>query len=132
MALPDSQQQSGVPEETAELLLTLRDVQPVVPDELTRYCLHCAGEHGQEDEVVRLISLAGEKFLSSVILETLQITKRKLLAMPAAQKKALGYGTGKPGDKGRLVLTAEDLAEALKEYGINAKQPPYYVHHHNR
>ena len=30
MALPDSQQQSGVPEETAELLLTLRDVQPVV------------------------------------------------------------------------------------------------------
>jgi hypothetical protein len=35
--------------------------------------------------------------------------------MPAAQKKALGLGSGKPSDKGRMVLTAEDLAEALKE-----------------
>ena len=64
----------------------------------------------REPQLARLISLAGQRFLTSIVNDALQIARRKLQA-PVAARRAAGYN---PKDK-RLVLAAEDVAEALKE-----------------
>lgn len=38
-----------------------------------------------------------------------------------------GGGGGASGADRRLVLTLDDVSEALREQGVNARQPPYFV-----
>lgn len=59
---------------------------------------------------LRLVSLATQRFLASILDEAINIHKRRRLA-PAAQLRADGHD---PRDK-RVVLSTEELAEALKE-----------------
>lgn len=59
---------------------------------------------------LRLVALASQRFISSILDEAVNVHKRRRLA-PAAQLRADGHN---PRDK-RIVLSTEELAEALRE-----------------
>ncbi|KAK2077108.1 hypothetical protein QBZ16_004742 [Prototheca wickerhamii] len=75
-----------------------------------------------DKRTLRLVSLATQRFLASILDEAINIHKRRRLA-PAAQLRADGHD---PRDK-RVVLSTEELAEALKECGVNANLAAYYA-----
>eukprot|EP00850_Spirogloea_muscicola_P015229 SM000115S23908 [mRNA] locus=s115:169830:171286:- [translate_table: standard] len=85
------------------------------------------GEASQAPEAAaqpqtRLISVAAQKFISELASDSLQYCK---IRQSAASKDKLGKGL-QTKDK-RLVLTTEDLALALKEYGVNVRRQDYYA-----
>lgn len=59
---------------------------------------------------VRLVSLAAQRFVASVLDEAVNVHKRKKQA-PVQHRKAEGYNV----KDSRCVLSTEDLAEALKD-----------------
>ena len=73
---------------------------------------------------VRLISLAAQQFVSDVAAEAADV---------ALQRRAVGGKPPPPPPAGqrapaqRLVLTAEDLAQALAGRGVRVARPPYFV-----
>ncbi|KFM26282.1 Transcription initiation factor TFIID subunit 10 [Auxenochlorella protothecoides] len=109
-------------EELKNFIDSLEDAQLAVPDELTQYALRRTGHECVDTRTVRLVSLAAQRFIASLLDEAINVHKRRKLA-PASQLKADGHNVR---DK-RAVLTTEELVEALKECGVNAKVAPYYA-----
>ncbi|KAK9829963.1 hypothetical protein WJX72_008918 [[Myrmecia] bisecta] len=105
-----------------DFLNSLEDFEPAVPDELTAHYLRSSGAECKDIRLVRLVSLAAQKFLRDVTHDALQIRKRRLSA-PAQRLKEQGMN---PKDD-RAVLTIDDLSDALQEYGVNIKPPPYFA-----
>ncbi|KAH7971720.1 transcription initiation factor TFIID subunit 10 [Rhipicephalus sanguineus] len=100
----------------SELLLQLEDYSPTLPDAVTAHYLNTAGLEASDPRVVRLVSLAAQKFLSDITNDALQHCKMR------------GAGQSKKATKDkRYTLTMEDLTPALQEYGINVKKPHYFV-----
>lgn len=65
-----------------------------------------------------MIALAAQKFISDVCTDSLHYCKLRQ-QNPILRERA-------PGKEKRYVLSTEDLASALKEYGITVKKPDYY------
>ncbi|CAH1772487.1 unnamed protein product [Owenia fusiformis] len=95
----------------------LEDYTPTIPDSVTSYYLSHAGFDTQDPRIVRLISLAAQKFISDVANDALQHCKMK----------ASGQSSKKQGKDKKYTLTMEDLTPALQEYGINVKKPQYFT-----
>ena len=93
-----------------------------IPDELTNLYLRRAGVATPDSRVTRLVSLATERFVRQVADDAYRCAVQRNQAQ-AREKKERGYD---PRDK-RLVLETEDLAAALKDYGVNLHKPPYFV-----
>eukprot|EP00887_Chlorella_sp_A99_P000502 scaffold17.g502.t1 len=110
---------ASLPSGLKDLLDSLEDV---VPDEVTQYALRKAGVDCKDVRTLRLVSVAAQKFAAGVLDEAVNVAKRKRLA-PAAHLRAQGMD---PKDR-RVVLTTEDLTEALQDYGINVNKAPYYA-----
>mmetsp|Transcript_15972 Transcript_15972/g.34509 ORF Transcript_15972/g.34509 Transcript_15972/m.34509 type:complete len:124 (-) Transcript_15972:1088-1459(-) len=111
---------AGFPEGAQALLEQLEDQPPLVPDELTQYLMRRTGQDCKDPRVVRLVSLAGQRFIAAVVHDSLQLCKARLGSTTKRQLKQAGY-------KDRRVLTSDDLSKALREYGVNLRQAPYYV-----
>lgn len=73
---------------------------------------------------VRLVSLAAQKFVAEAAHDAKQAHARRQ-KQPVARLKEAGYTAR---DK-RPVLTSEDLAEALQQYGVNVQRPAYFANH---
>lgn len=73
---------------------------------------------------VRLISLAAQKFISDIANDALQHCKTRSSNAPGNHNNAKNQKSSK--DR-RYVLTMEDLAPALNEFGITIKKPHYFV-----
>lgn len=101
-----------------DFLLQLEDYTPTIPDAVTGYYLNRAGFEASDPRIIRLISLAAQKFISDVANDALQHCKMK--------GTASGSSRNKSKDK-KYTLTMEDLAPALAEYGINVKRPHYFT-----
>lgn len=101
----------------ADFLLHLDDYTPTIPDAVTSYYLNRSGFETTDPRLVRLISLAAQKFVSDIANDALQHCKMRG-SVQSSRK------TGK--DK-HYTLTMEDLTPALAESGINVKKPPYFV-----
>lgn len=100
----------------SDFLLQLEDYTPTIPDAVTAYYLNSSGYEGSDPRIVRLISLAAQKFISDIANDALQHCKMR------------GAGQSKKAIKDkRYTLTMEDLTPALAEYGINVKKPYYFV-----
>ncbi|XP_063065584.1 transcription initiation factor TFIID subunit 10 isoform X2 [Engraulis encrasicolus] len=102
----------------ADFLMQLEDYTPTIPDAVTGYYLNRAGFEASDPRVIRLISLAAQKFISDIAIDALQHCKMK--------GTASGSSRNKTKDK-KYTLTMEDLAPALSEYGINVKKPHYFT-----
>ncbi|XP_076318471.1 transcription initiation factor TFIID subunit 10-like [Tachypleus tridentatus] len=99
-----------------DFMLQLEDYTPTIPDAVTSYYLNTAGLDTSDPRIVRLISLATQKFISDIANDALQHCKMR------------GAGQSKKTSKDkRYTLTMEDLNPALMEYGIHIKKPHYFV-----
>lgn len=102
----------------ADFLMQLEDYSPTIPDAVTKHYLSTAGFETSDPRVLRLISLATQKFISDIANDALQHSKMR--GMPIGT-------TGKNKNKDRKhVMTMEDLSQALADQGITVKKPPYY------
>eukprot|EP00897_Mesotaenium_endlicherianum_P005078 jgi/Mesen1/4599/ME000232S03851 len=120
------------PQTVEEFLASLEDYVPTIPDELTAHHLARSGFQCPDVRIVRLVSVAAQKFIGEVASDALQYCK---IRQAAAAKEARGRGVPAKvssavffelWDK-RLVLTTEDLACALKEYGVHIKRQEYFA-----
>ncbi|XP_066546800.1 transcription initiation factor TFIID subunit 10 [Amia ocellicauda] len=102
----------------ADFLMQLEDYTPTIPDAVTGYYLNRAGFEASDPRIIRLISLAAQKFISDIANDALQHCKMKGTASVSSRNKTK--------DK-KYTLTMEDLAPALSEYGINVKKPHYFT-----
>ncbi|XP_030640338.1 transcription initiation factor TFIID subunit 10 [Chanos chanos] len=102
----------------ADFLMQLEDYTPTIPDAVTGYYLNRAGFEASDPRIIRLISLAAQKFISDIANDALQHCKMK--------GTASGSSRNKTKDK-KYTLTMEDLTPALAEYGINVKKPHYFT-----
>ena len=93
-----------------------------IPDELTNHYLKSAGVSNPDARVTRLVSLAAERFVQQVADDAYRCAVQRNQAQ-LKEKKEKGYDLK---DK-RLVLECEDLAAALRDYGVSLHKPPYYV-----
>ncbi|NXJ99974.1 TAF10 factor, partial [Corythaixoides concolor] len=101
-----------------DFLMQLEDYTPTIPDAVTGYYLNRAGFEASDPRIIRLISLAAQKFISDIANDALQHCKMK--------GTASGSSRNKSKDK-KYTLTMEDLTPALAEYGINVKKPHYFT-----
>ncbi|XP_070605506.1 transcription initiation factor TFIID subunit 10 [Erythrolamprus reginae] len=115
-APPPASPSSGAP--LVDFLLQLEDYTPTIPDAVTGYYLNRAGFEASDPRIIRLVSLAAQKFISDVANDALQHCKMKGTASCSSRNKSK--------DK-KHTLTMEDLAPALAEYGINVKKPHYFT-----
>uniref|UniRef100_A0A383W5W2 Transcription initiation factor TFIID subunit 10 n=1 Tax=Tetradesmus obliquus TaxID=3088 RepID=A0A383W5W2_TETOB len=122
-------QGKSLPPRTVEVMAHLEQHIPTVPDELVLHLLRRSGDEANDKELVRLIGLAGERFLSTILTDAMQIMRRKQ-SVGLKERRQLGYagGTGKK-DSSKALLLAEDVAEALREFGITVRAAPYFVNH---
>ncbi|XP_054164597.1 transcription initiation factor TFIID subunit 10-like [Oppia nitens] len=98
-----------------DFLSHLEDYTPTIPDAVTVHYLNTSGFDASDPRIVRLISVAAQKFISDVVNDALQHCKMR------------GAGQSKKTTKDkRYTLTMEDLSPALAEYGINVKKPYYF------
>ncbi|KAM9830645.1 transcription initiation factor TFIID subunit 10 [Syngnathus typhle] len=102
----------------ADFVMQLEEYTPTIPDAVTGYYLNRAGFEASDPRIIRLISLASQKFISDIANDALQYCKMK--------GTASGSSRSKTKDK-KYTLTMEDLAPALAEYGVNVKKPYYFT-----
>ncbi|EFX87579.1 hypothetical protein DAPPUDRAFT_43232 [Daphnia pulex] len=102
----------------SDFLMTLEDYTPTIPDAVTCSYLASSGFEASDPRIVRLVSIAAQKFISDIVNDALQHCKMRGANTVQSSKN-------KTKDK-RYVLTMEDLAPALAEYGIQIRKPPYY------
>ena len=100
----------------AEFLNQLEDYTPTIPDAVTVSYMQRAGFESIDPRIVRLISLASQKFVSDIVHDALQHCKMRGFATTSR----------KAGKDKRYTLTMDDLSPALSEYGIQVKKPPYF------
>ncbi|XP_038200456.1 transcription initiation factor TFIID subunit 10-like [Arvicola amphibius] len=101
-----------------DLLMQLEDYTPTIPDAVTGFYLNRAGFEASDPRIVRLISLAAQKFISDIANDALQHCKMKGTDSGSSQSKSKDR---------KYTLTMEDLTPALSEYGINVKKPHYFT-----
>uniref|UniRef100_A0A2K5MZ33 Transcription initiation factor TFIID subunit 10 n=1 Tax=Cercocebus atys TaxID=9531 RepID=A0A2K5MZ33_CERAT len=101
-----------------DFLMQLEDYTPTTPDAVTGYYLNHAGFEASDPRIIRLISLAAQKFISDIANDALQHCKMK--------GTASGSSRSKSKDR-KYTLTMEDLTPALSEYSINVKKPYYFT-----
>ncbi|KAF2348782.1 Transcription initiation factor TFIID 23-30kDa subunit [Trinorchestia longiramus] len=124
----------------SDLLMQLEDYNPTIPDAVTSYYLNTAGFEASDARLVRLISLAAQKFISDIANDALQHCRMRGNQQGGGAKggsggSAGGVGTAGAGSAGgkvggkdkRYTLTMDDLAPVLAEYGVTVKKPHYYL-----
>lgn len=104
-------------QQLVDFLPSLEDYTPTIPDAVTGAFLNSAGFASNDPRVVRLISLAAQKFLSDVANDALQHCRVRTSNQSSKSKS-----------KDRTyTLTMDDLTPALAEHGITVRKPPYFV-----
>ncbi|KAI9475544.1 MAG: transcription initiation factor TFIID 23-30kDa subunit-domain-containing protein, partial [Benjaminiella poitrasii] len=104
--------------EMAELLVTMDNYSPIIPDAVIDYYLNKTGCDCDDARVRKLFALAGQKLIADIAADALQFNKLK-------QGTSRNSATKSSKDK-KIILGMDDLTSALDEYGMNIKKPDYY------
>ncbi|CAI5755706.1 unnamed protein product [Candida verbasci] len=129
---------------------------PIIPDAVTDYYLAKNGFETSDIKIKRLLALATQKFISDIAQDAYEYSRiRSSTAVynssnPQVRAKQLLQGqqyahqqsladtesgesqqaqqshSNAGNQHGKIVLTMEDLSNALSEYGINATRPDFY------
>jgi transcription initiation factor TFIID subunit 10 len=103
--------------EVEDLLAAMETFVPTIPEEVTQHYLRQTGFQTSDERIVRLVTLAAQKFATDVVQDSLQRCKWRREQMRGKDRV----------DDRRLMLATEDLAEALKEHGVTVMKPLYYA-----
>ncbi|XP_064384172.1 transcription initiation factor TFIID subunit 10-like [Halichondria panicea] len=118
VAVEDIKNEPEIPDVSLlDFCAQLEDYTPTVPDAVTVHFLQKAGFSTRDPKIVRLVSLAAQKFISDIANDALQHCKMR----------SAGQSARKATKDRKYTLTMEDLGKALGEYGINLKKPAYYT-----
>ncbi|XP_031632629.1 transcription initiation factor TFIID subunit 10 [Contarinia nasturtii] len=108
----------------SDFLHQLEDYTPTIPDAVTAYFCQTAGFEASDPRIVRLISVAAQKFVSDVANDALQHCKTR--TSNAGSHGSKNQKTQNNKDR-KYTLTMEDLAPALSDYGITVRKAHYFV-----
>ncbi|TDG46087.1 hypothetical protein AWZ03_007536 [Drosophila navojoa] len=103
----------------SDFMLQLEDYTPLLPDAVTSHYLNMGGFHADDKRIVRLISIATQKYMSDIIDDALQHSKAR-----THMQNSNAPGGSKAKDR-KFTLTMEDLQPALADYGINVRKMDY-------
>ncbi|KAK7207565.1 transcription initiation factor TFIID 23-30kDa subunit-domain-containing protein, partial [Myxozyma melibiosi] len=135
-----------------EFLGMMDEFSPIIPDAVTDYYLMKSGFQSSDVRIKRLLALATQKFISDIATDAYQYSRiRSAWSASSASSNPIGAsqgqfrpgagprfggaggaggiagsGGGGAGGSGKVVLTMEDLASALAEYGVNVHRPEFY------
>ncbi|TRY64312.1 hypothetical protein TCAL_01844 [Tigriopus californicus] len=100
----------------ADLVSQLEDYTPTIPDAVAQHFLSSSGFQTDDPRIVRIMSIAAQKFVADIANDALQHCKMR------------GAGqTNKKNKDRKYVLTNDDLAQAMSDQGITLKKPPYFM-----
>ena len=102
----------------SDFLLQLEDYTPTIPDAVVKHYLSSSGFDTSDPRVLRLVSLAAQKFVSDVANDALQHCKMRSVGQAIKNNK---------NKDRKFVMTMEDLSQALGNQGVTVKKPPYYT-----
>ncbi|XP_037927700.1 transcription initiation factor TFIID subunit 10b-like [Teleopsis dalmanni] len=103
-------------QEFNDFMVQLHDYVPQVPDAVTSHYMRLAGLSDEDPKVVRLISLAVQKFISDTANDSFLMTRSKTkLTEQEKQAKDRKY-----------TLTLDDAVSALNSNGFSIAKPNYY------
>lgn len=108
-----------------ELLESMDEFAPIIPDAVTDFYLSKAGFHTTDQRVKRLLALATQKFVTDIATDAYQFARIRSQAGGQPQQPQGGAGR-RPGMTQKTVLTAEALSAVLADYGIDSKRPDFY------
>uniref|UniRef100_A0A182J3M2 Uncharacterized protein n=2 Tax=Anopheles atroparvus TaxID=41427 RepID=A0A182J3M2_ANOAO len=111
----------------SDFLMQLEDYTPTIPDAVTSYYLNSAGFEGADPRIVRLISIAAQKFVSDVANDALQHCKTRTNSAPSSGHGSSKNQNQKSSKDRKYTLTMEDLQPALNDYGITVRKAHYFV-----
>eukprot|EP00126_Sphaerothecum_destruens_P013239 Sdes_comp22655_c0_seq1m21077 len=112
--------QESLEGEIGELLAQVEDFTPALPEAAVRYFLSKSGFSCNDERVIKVISLAAQKFVTDIATDSFHFCKARSTSQRDTGK------SGKTREK-RYVLTVDDLSSALRGYGINCKKPRYFM-----
>lgn len=115
------------PEVLSDFLHQLEDYTPTIPDAVTAYFCQTAGFEPSDPRIVRLISIAAQKFVSDVANDALQHCKTRTNNVPTSHASAKNPKAQNNNKDRKYALTMEDLAPALGDYGITVRKAHYFV-----
>ncbi|XP_022919906.1 transcription initiation factor TFIID subunit 10-like [Onthophagus taurus] len=121
----ESQLTMGQP--LSDFLLQLEDYNPTIPDGVTAHYLRSSGLEPKDPRLLRLISIAAQKFISDIANDALQHCKMRTSNSSSSSSSGNNSKNAKGTKDRRYCLTMEDLTPALSEFGISVKKPHYYV-----
>ncbi|EDW25410.1 GL26445 [Drosophila persimilis] len=103
----------------SDFMLQLEDYTPLIPDAVTAHYLNLGGFQADDKRIVRLISIAAQKYMSEIMDDALQHSKARTHLQTTNTP-----GGSKAKDR-KFTLTMEDLQPALADYGINVRKMDY-------
>ena len=105
------------------LLAGLAEHQTLVPEELAAKVLGECGVRTSDPRVAKLLAFATQHFIASVVHDAREVERRRRTLLTQRSLEDLGFDLK---DK-RQILTMEDLAQALEDYGITLKGPHHFA-----
>lgn len=123
---PAIQDQRTQGELLSDFLHQLEDYTPTIPDAVTAHFCQTAGFEASDPRIVRLISIAAQKFVSDVANDALQHCKTRTSNAPGSHATSKNPKAQNNKDR-KYTLTMEDLAPALSDYGITVRKAHYFV-----
>ena len=100
---------------TNELLDKLERHQPKISTDLIRKLMAEVGVHTQDERIYTLASVVLESQMLKIVSE--------MKAVPTDKQKSEQKGSA--GDRQKSNLTFEDLQNAMSEFGVQMKRPPF-------
>lgn len=110
----------------SDFLNQIEDYTPTVPDAVTTHYLNVAGFEAADPRIVRLVSIAAQKFVSDVANDALQHCKTRTSNTQGGSAHGSNKNSKAPKDR-KYALTMEDLSPALGDYGITVRKAHYFV-----
>lgn len=111
----------------SDFLHQLEDYTPTIPDAVTSYFCQTAGFEPSDPRIVRLISIAAQKFVSDVANDALQHCKTRTNNAPTSHSSSKNPKAQANNKDRKFTLSMEDLAPALSDYGITVRKAHYFV-----